>query len=183
MKTLKNLCGPLMLAALALVPALAGAETISRVTTTSQVEIPNTQKVDFKVFDLNHDGILSRREVGEELFYLFDQDGNQVLDNHEYERKTVLTVIPMRSETKAMYDFDDDGKVDATRFTCDSFSEQSGLARFVKTPGGLSPREFTGRTFNDLDVDKDHVISMAEWKGAYNRAIDARNRELARVNQ
>ncbi len=166
-----------------MIPMAASAETVNQVTTTHQIELPNTQKIDFKAFDLNHDGILSRSEVGEELFYIFDQDGNHVLDNHEYDRKTVLTVIPMKSETETSYDFDDDGKVDATKFTYDTFTEQSGLARFEKTPGGLSPREFTDKGFNELDVNHDHVLDIAEWKGAYNEVIDRHNKEVARVNQ
>ena len=40
------------------------------------------------------------------LFKLFDQDGNEVIDNKEYEKRTVLTVVPMKKDTIVRYDFD-----------------------------------------------------------------------------
>jgi hypothetical protein len=183
MKIAKTLGIAALMVGCGLLPATASAETVNQTTKTTQIELPNTQKIDFKVFDLNHNGILSRAEVGEELFYIFDQDGNHVLDNHEYDHKAVLTIIPMKSETETIYDFDDDGKVDATKFTYETFTEQSGLMRFEKTPGGLSPREFTEKGFNELDVNHDHTLGIDEWKGAYNEVIDRHNKEVARVNQ
>lgn len=35
-----------------------------------------------------------RREVGEKLFFLFDIDGNRVIDNVEIKKNQVITVVP-----------------------------------------------------------------------------------------
>ncbi|MEZ0262548.1 MAG: hypothetical protein ACAH80_16205, partial [Alphaproteobacteria bacterium] len=47
--------------------------------------------IDFIQFDMNNDKILSINEIGEMLFKLYDTDGNQVVDNIEYERRAVAT--------------------------------------------------------------------------------------------
>jgi hypothetical protein len=171
----------LALGCLAAVPGRA--ETVRQNTTVTQVEIPNAEKIDFSAFDLNKDGVLSRAEVGEKLFYVFDVDGNHVIDNIEFNRKTVLTFIPMESQTVTAYDFNDDGHPEVTKVTYSTFMERSGLARFEKTSDGLAPSDFLSpRAFNQLDVNKDKVIDIAEWKGAYIKSLDKRNKEAASVN-
>ena len=70
------------LLALGLCSLPAGAETVMQNTTVTQIEIPDARKVDFKAFDINHDGILSRAEVGvAELagLDLFRMDGRVAL--------------------------------------------------------------------------------------------------------
>jgi len=59
----------------------------------------------------------------------------------------------------------------------------SGLARFSKSPGGLSPEDFAGKSFLEMDVNKDGVIDLKEWKGAYIASLDKSNKEAASVNQ
>jgi hypothetical protein len=158
------------------------AQTVVRNTSVTQIDLPHTTKIDFKAFDLNGDGILSTREVGQKLFYVFDTDDNQVIDNIEFNRKTVLTIIPMQQETVTLYDFDNDGKVDAKKYSYETFTQTSGLARFAKNEEGLSPADFIGKAFNQLDVNNDKAIDIDEWKGAYIKSLDEKNREAARYN-
>ena len=110
-----------------LLPAAGRADTTVTNTTVSQVNLPHTQKVDFSAFDLNHDGVLSTAEVGEKLFYLFDQDGNHVIDNLEYKYHSVLTIIPMK-QTTLSYHIDEAGNVDDKSVTQSDFEQRSGLA-------------------------------------------------------
>ena len=180
---IRILLGSAALLVLVALPRSAGAETVTSNTVVTQIDIPSTRKIDFNAFDINHDGVLSRWEVGEELFHVFDLDGNEVIDNKEYKKKTVLTLIPMKSETEVAYDFDDDGKADETKYTYGTFTEMSGLARFAKSPGGLSPEDFAGKSFLEMDVNNDGVIDVKEWKGAYIASLDKSNKEAARVNQ
>lgn len=173
------------LASLSIMAIGAHAETVIQNTTVSQVNLPHTERINFEAFDLNHDGVLSRQEVGEKLFYVFDTDGNQGIDNLEYKRKTVLTIIPMQKQTITAYDYNSDGHIDATETSTSDFIEKSGLARFAKNgETGISPQDFLkGKAFNEVDVNHDGVIDLKEWKGAYIASLDKANREAARYNQ
>jgi hypothetical protein len=43
----------------------------------------------------------------------------------------------------------------------------TGLERFDNDGNGLSPREFTGKSVLQLDLDKSGLIEMREWRKAY----------------
>ena len=144
---------------------------------------PTTRAIHFEDFDANRNGILSLSEVGDMLFGLYDTDGNMVIDNNEYERPAVLTVAPMEKMTKITYDFDNDGIADKQEVTYEKFLEYTQLSRFDKNNNGLSPREFTDKHFNIVDVDNSKVIEKKEWEGVYNARIDAKNRAEANLNK
>jgi hypothetical protein len=162
--------------------------TTSTVTThTTTDEVPGAvpleaRRIDFMEFDENGDALLTRAEIGNRLFKLYDTDGNQVIDNIEYERRAVLTVTPMETTTSVHYDFDGDGVVDESQFDHHAFLEASQLARFDKNLDGLSPHEFLGRDFMEADVDKSKMVEMKEWQGAYDAQLDAKNKRKAEVN-
>lgn len=143
------------------------AETVTTRTTVTQTELPQGQKVDFKAFDVNRDGILSMEEVGERLFYLFDTDGNEVIDNIEFDRNAVLTIVPMEKETMRLVDFDDDGRTDVAAYDYDTFVQQSRLIMFDRDYDGLSAQEFIETGFLKLDADDSNAIELEEWKRVY----------------
>lgn len=142
-----------------------------------------TRTFNFMDFDLNHDGVLSINEVGKMLFKLYDTDGNGVIDNNEYERRAVLTVVPMQKNTTVSYDLDGDGIADVTKYTYETFMQDTLLTRFDKNRDGLSPHEFTGLDFLAADVNHDKVIDLKEWQGSYIASIDKLNKENARFNK
>lgn len=146
---------------------LARAETVTTKTSVVQKEVPNTVKINFSSLDLNNDGVLSRSEVARKLFYLFDTDGNELIDNREIKKNRVLTFIPLEKTELTMIDFDDDGKVDSSSVTNDQFMEFSMLHRFDKDLDGLSAQEFIGQSFLELDTDRSKVIEPREWRDAY----------------
>lgn len=45
-------------------------------------------------------------EVGEKLFMVFDLDGNHLIDNIEWDKKSMMTIMPMEKETYKFYDSD-----------------------------------------------------------------------------
>jgi hypothetical protein len=146
------------------------AQSIVTDTYTIQKEIPNTQTVNFAEFDIDNDGQLSRKEIGAKLFYIFDTDGNHVIDNKEYLKPMVLTIIPMQKEKIVTYDFNDDGIADKTQYKHKEFFEQSMLAKFDKDGNGLSASDFIERNFWSLDDNRDKVIDIKEWQAAYIKA-------------
>lgn len=160
----------------------AAAETVTTRTVITQQEIPNVQQTNFMDFDLNGDGILSMSEVGEKLFYVFDTDGNQVLDNIEFTNKKVMTIIPMERQTVTLVDYDGDGKVDEKTYTYDTFVQKSHLMRFDRKMDGLSPADFIGHSFLELDDDNSKAIELGEWKEAYTEMVHPLNAEPERYN-
>lgn len=158
--------------------------TVTTHTATLPAPIPGTSRaIHFEDFDLNRNNVLSMDEVGEMLFRLYDTDGNMVIDNNEYERPSVLTFAPMTQTTSVSYDFDNDGVPDKTVYTYDTFMQRTQLSRFDHNGNGLSPHEFTGKSFLQADVDDSKAIEMKEWQGTYVASIDARNRADAALNK
>ncbi|MFH1158459.1 MAG: hypothetical protein V1721_06210 [Pseudomonadota bacterium] len=144
---------------------------------------PGEYAIDFMGFDLNNDGVMSRDEIGQMLFRLYDTDNNNVIDNNEYERRNVVTVMPMQKDTVVTYDFDGDGQPDETTYTYETFMQDTMLARFDMNHDGLSAHEFTDLNFLAADVNRDHAIDLKEWQGTYTSSIDKANKLKARLNK
>ncbi len=146
---------------------VANAETTRTTTMTSSVDVPGVKKFDIESFDDNKDNIVTINETGDHLFHLFDLDSNGVLDNIEFTKKTVLTIIPLKSETFTFRDFDDDGKMDAGKYAYSTYIKKSGLAMFDQNRDGLSPDDFVNASFLEMDHNNSHVVEPDEWRTAY----------------
>lgn len=132
--------------------------------------------------DKDGDGILSQSEIGEDLFAIYDGDGNGMIDNIEYRQRPLLTVIPYEKEVVETHDYDADGIIDERTVTRQAFVEDTPLTVYDRDKSGLLPSEFTGLSFPELDVDGDRLVSLDEWKGSYVASIDDKNRREARYN-
>lgn len=171
----------------------APGSTVTTTTTTksskswSTTEKPlypaGTKVLNLVEFDLNGDGILTRREAGDRLFRLYDTDGNMVIDNNEYERAAVFTVTPVEQKTVLSYDLDGDGLADHTQVSSEVFLRESMLARFDGNGNGLSPREFTNRAFLIADLNNDKQILQEEWIASYDAALDKTLKAEGSVNK
>lgn len=153
------------------------------VTEETPVIVPGSRVYSVVDFDLNRDSILSMNEVGEKLFRMYDTDGNNVIDNNEFERRAVLTVVPVEKNTTVTYDFDGDGLSDRVATTSQVFLQETRLARFDRNGDGLSPREFTGRSFLEADINNDKAVDLAEWRGVYVSSVDMKNKQDAQTNK
>jgi len=137
------------------------ATSVSKVTTTTAAP------TSVMMYDLNGDGMLSRAEIGSKLFYRFDTDGNESLDNIEWNKPIVVNVAPMEKITVTKMDIDGDGVDEQEAIDVEVFMERTGLERFDNDGDGLSPHDFTGKSVLELDLDKSGLIEMDEWKKAY----------------
>lgn len=170
-------------------PSFAGEKTETTVTKTewstkeSSTATTGSRVINFMEFDLNKDSVLSVDEVGKMLFKLFDADGNEVIDNNEFERRAVVTIMPIEKNTVVSYDFDGDGVADKTQYTYESFTRDTLLTRFDKNRDGLSPREFMGTDFMAADIDNDKFVDLKEWRGSYIASIDKENKANSRLNE
>lgn len=159
----------LMTSALALTTfmGVASAQTVAVETREETIEVEGVNQVQFSKFDVNGDGQYSMEEVGETLFYMFDTDGNEVIDNLEWDNKNVMTIIPIEREQFTYIDADSDGEAEMTSHTYESFYKESGLMAFDENKDGLSAEEFIAEGFEVLDTDQNKVISLEEWENVY----------------
>jgi len=127
--------------------------------------------VDYRMFDINGDGTLTREEVGQKLFYVFDTDGNQLIDNIEWSKPMVITFAPMEKQVIHYVDYNGDGLTDQTTVTRQMFLERTGLSRFDKTGNGLSARDFLNEAFKKADRDWSGQIDIKEWQQAYDASL------------
>ncbi|MCD8498377.1 MAG: hypothetical protein LRZ85_10135 [Alphaproteobacteria bacterium] len=143
------------------------AAVVKTETLVTQKEIPNTNRVNLLDFDLDQDGVLTRAEVGEKLFYMFDTDGNMIIDNLEINRVGLVTLIPMEKTTVKMVDIGANGKVEEKVLDTEEFMAESRLIEYDQNRDGLTPLEFIGMPFNRLDKNNDKAVDVEEWKEAY----------------
>lgn len=155
-------------------------ETETSITTGPQ-DMPGMNRVNFMDFDLNQDGVLSQSEVGEKLYRLFDLDGNQVIDNKEMETISVLTIIPMEKETIEVENYPLTGE-EKVSISTEEFMKTSKLIAYDKQKDGLTPLDFLGKKFNQVDVKNDKVIDLEEWKRAYEELTKKPHEESFRYN-
>lgn len=149
-------------------PVVKKEETKITTKTYTQVQdLPDVKEVKFSVFDTNNDGKYSMKEVGERLFESFDRDGNGNIDNIEWNTRSVMTITPIEQETFEFVDYGNDGITDVTTYSYNTFYEESGLMRFDDNKNGLSAKEFIKAEYQALDADQDNLISLKEWKAAY----------------
>lgn len=145
----------------------AAATTIATETKVLYKPVPNMNVVDFRQFDSNRDNVLTMEEVGEKLFYTFDKDGNQLIDNIEFSRPMVLTFAPMERVTTQFVDYNGDGLADKTATSQERFMQQTGLSRFNPDGTGLAADEFIGVAFKKADRDGSGQIDVREWQQVY----------------
>lgn len=143
--------------------------TKTKQTMVNQIPVAGeSMRINFDDFDRDGNGILSMSEVGEHLFYIFDTDGNQVIDNIEFNNKRIITVAPMEKRTLTMVDVESaTGSVVTKTYDYEKFYSESGLSRFDKEGDGLSPAKFIGTSFLKLDKDGSKAIELDEWKAGY----------------
>ena len=157
--------------------------TVTTTTAVAPQMIEGALPVNFTYLDINADGILSRKEVGEKLFFLFDTDGNKVIDNVEIKKNQVITLIPFEKTQLTMIDFDDDGKADVVDVTSDQFMAYSMLNRFDGDNDGLSAEEFIKHSALELDSDKSGVVEYPEWKEVYDKSVSPESAKQFRYQQ
>ena len=125
--------------------------------------------------------MLEPEEVGEKLFYQYDLDGNETLDNIEFNKELMVNFAPVEETRVFFVDYNNDGVLESEEVKQDVVMARTGLDRF-DTDGddGVTAREFIGQSFLQLDTDDSGMIEMREWKRVYmeKMAPQAANNEI-----
>lgn len=160
-------------AALIMLAPHANAATVTETTVVTTEPISKKAiPIDFMAFDRNHDGILSANEIGEQLFYIFDADGNEIIDNIEFDQARVYTMEQVNKTTTVAIDLNDDGFADQVSSTdYNTVLQHTRLARFNNEGSKLSAREFIDESFLKLDINEDKAVDLKEWKQAYIESV------------
>lgn len=143
---------------------------------------PGAQLLNLNEFDGNKDGRLTRAEIGGKLFHIFDTDGNNLIDNVEYEKKLVATIVPVKETEKIAFYSGDNLTPDKTITSTEAILKATQLARFDAAGDGLSPRDFAAEPFEKADVSNDRFVAIEEWQGAYDALIDSENKKKQLFN-
>jgi Ca2+-binding EF-hand superfamily protein len=153
-------------AIIALTGGMAHADiTVGTTTTVKEVPLPGVKTFDINSFDDNHDGVITVEEAGDHLFHLFDLNDDGVIDNKEFEKKTIVTVMPLQKTTYMFRDVN--GQTQTGQYSYDTFMKRSGLAQFGGNKDGMSPHDFVKKSFLQMDTNHDGVITPDEWRAAY----------------
>lgn len=182
---MKKLTLTATIATIAMVAAMPAVKADTTVHTKTYVEAQNIEgvsQINFSAFDVNNDGLYAKSEVGSKLFDVFDNDGNDLIDNIEWDERSVYTITPMEKQTFQFVDYNDDGSTDLSSYTYETFYQESGLIRFDKNKNGLSPAEFIGESFQSLDDNDDNMIDLEEWQEAYTVSTRPATAEPERYN-
>lgn len=189
--------GNLMATAMALVllaaPAARAADAITTETSVTKSRVdwerreepiykPGAQVLNLAEFDANKDGRLTRAEIGEKLFHVFDTDGNNLIDNLEYKKKLVATIVPVKETEKIAFYTGDNITPDKTVTSTQDILRVTQLARFDAAGDGLSPSDFAAEPFEKADVSHDRFIGIDEWQGAYDALVNSENKKKQLYN-
>jgi len=137
------------------------------VQTKETVAIDGATRFEITSFDLDNDGVYKMEEIGEKLFYIYDTDGNEVIDNLEFDNKSVITVVPVETETYTVVDWNNDGVAEESSYTYSRMMAETGLTRFDDNQDGLSGEEFLGKAHLEADLNNDNQVDIKEWKSSY----------------
>jgi len=155
--------------------------TVTHSKTETQDTTTDTRTVN--LMDYTTDGVLSPDEVGKMLFKIFDADGNGVIDSNEYERHYIIHFSPIEKNTVVTYRLNNgETTKETTTTTYDTFMRGTRLVDFDNNGKGISAHEFAGKSFNLVDINRDHAIDLKEWQGTYNASIDQANKANADIN-
>ena len=145
----------------------AQAETIQQTTIETTTIAPGNTVLNVAELDVNNSGTISADEIGERLFYIYDQDGNEIIDNVEFDKNLNVTVVPVERETITVVDINNDGIAEESSYSMETFLRETRLALFDDHSDGLSAQDFIGVGFLNLDSNDDMAIDVKEWKSAY----------------
>lgn len=148
-------------------PTVIPSQTVTVGETVTTTTTPAITTLTMAELDANNDMMLSMEEVGEKLFFIFDQDGNEVIDNIEFENNAVLTMRPVDVQKYTYVDINNDGTIESSSYTYEMMYEQSGLIQFDDNADGLSPADFLETSFLETDDNKDKTIDLQEFQEVY----------------
>lgn len=151
----------------------AGAHVVAPVGTTTVVTTPNTvvapvtanhRPLVFYYYDAKAGQIVAASTMTEDIFRIWDRDGNGNISPQEYYYNAMVMYEPVETRTKVFADIDADGRLELTQNEYTMRLQQLPGYTTLNTDSkaGISVHEFVGAGFQRTDDNDDNQVSYDE---------------------
>lgn len=179
------LAGVAVLAGFSAAPAIAQTGVVTQTTTTvapvangtvyesktvtKRAAPEGVRPVVFYYYDGGAGEIIAADTVTDEIFKLWDVDGNGHISPQEFYRNAMVIYEPVETRTQVFADVDGNGRLELT--------QEEYTLRLAQVPHyadmnkdgkpGISAHEFLGTGFQDADRNDDNQVSIGEFTNAF----------------
>jgi len=150
-------------------PAVDGAVVYESKTVTAPSMPEGVRPVVFYYYDAKAGEIIAADTVTEDIFKLWDVDGNGYISPQEYYHNAMVVYEPVETRTQVFADVDADGRMELTREEYTLRLQQIPHYAAINTDGkaGISAHEFLGTGFQPADRNDDNKVSLSEFTEAF----------------
>lgn len=150
-------------------PVTDGTTVYESKTVTKRAAPEGVRPVVFYYYDAKAGEIIAADTVTEDIFKLWDVDGNGYVSPQEFYRNAMVIYEPVETRTQVFADVDGDGRL--------KLAKEEYTLRLAQVPGyaeinkdgkpGISAHEFLGTGFQDADRNDDNQVSYSEFVNAF----------------
>lgn len=123
----------------------------------------------FYYYDVPHSEIVAASTMSQDIFKIWDTDGNGHISPQEYYNNQMVMYEPVETETKIFSDIDADGRLELAREEYTLRLQRLPSYSVINTDGkaGISVHEFVGAGFQEADDNDDNQVSYSELVEAF----------------
>lgn len=150
-------------------PVANGAVVYESKTVTAPAVPHGVRPVIFYYYDAKAGEIIAGDTMTEEIFKIWDRDGNGHISPQEYYNNEMVLYEPVETQTQVFADVDADGRMELAReeYTL-RLQQSSAYATLNKDDkAGISAHEFVGAGFQVTDDNDDNQVSYGEFVEAF----------------
>lgn len=150
------------------VAPLADGTVVYESQTVTAPSLPDgVRPVVFYYYDVDAGEIVAADTVTEDIFRLWDVDGNGHVSPQEYYRNAMVIYEPVETRTKIFSDVDGRLKLTREEYTLRLAQVPDYAALNTDGKPGFSAHEFLGVGFQEADRNDDNQVSMSEFTEAF----------------
>lgn len=151
------------------VPTVEGGTVYESKTVTKSTAPEGQRPVVFYYYDAKAGEIIAADTVTEDIFKLWDVDGNGHISPQEFYRNAMVIYEPVETRTQVFADVDGNGRLELTKEEYTLRLAQVPHYADINKDGkpGISAHEFLGTGFQDADRNDDNQVSYSEFTDAF----------------
>ncbi len=145
------------------------AGTVAVVPATTVAVTSATPVVTFYYYDPKISRIISAGDLNNNVIAIWDENNNNVIDNHEFYNNKLVVYEPMEYTKRTYMDIDGNGVPELTKEEYTMRLEQLPMYAQLNKDNkeGLTLFEFTGVGFQDADINNDNQVDYDELRKAF----------------